>query len=60
MTADSATTETTVQTAAALVPEGGQEGGWADSALCAQVDPDLFFPRQGRPDQRGEARLPSL
>ncbi|GEL48050.1 hypothetical protein CHO01_31660 [Cellulomonas hominis] len=47
MTADSATTETTVQTAAALVPEGQE--GWADSALCAQVDPDLFFPDKGGP-----------
>lgn len=26
---------------------GGLEGDWRDDALCAQVDPELFFPDTG-------------
>jgi len=25
----------------------GQDWGWRDEALCAQTDPELFFPEQG-------------
>lgn len=27
-----------------------QEPAWQDFALCAEVDPDLFFPEQGEPN----------
>jgi WhiB family redox-sensing transcriptional regulator len=33
----------------------GQPGGWRDLALCAEVDPELFFPEKGessRPAKR--------
>ncbi len=33
----------------------GQSGGWRDSALCAEVDPEIFFPDKGestRPTKR--------
>lgn len=30
-------------------------GDWADQALCAQTDPDLFFPDQGQPSAPAKA-----
>jgi WhiB family redox-sensing transcriptional regulator len=27
----------------------GRRGNWRDLALCAQVDPELFFPEKGEP-----------
>lgn len=32
-----------------LIPQGNAPGqpGWRDAALCAQVDPELFFPAKG-------------
>jgi WhiB family transcriptional regulator, redox-sensing transcriptional regulator len=38
-----------------LVSLAGQRGGWQELALCAQVDPELFFPDKGessRPAKR--------
>jgi WhiB family redox-sensing transcriptional regulator len=26
------------------------EGDWREQALCAEVDPELFFPEKGRPN----------
>jgi WhiB family redox-sensing transcriptional regulator len=34
-------------TAAIAVDLSGGDGRWQDLALCAQVDPDLFFPNKG-------------
>jgi WhiB family redox-sensing transcriptional regulator len=31
-------------------------GAWAESAACAQVDPDLWFPDQGQRSQHREAK----
>jgi WhiB family transcriptional regulator, redox-sensing transcriptional regulator len=28
-------------------PEAGDEPGWQDRALCAQTDPEAFFPEKG-------------
>ena len=29
----------------------GQPGSWQDLALCAEVDPELFFPEKGEPSR---------
>jgi WhiB family redox-sensing transcriptional regulator len=34
---------------AELRPGDGDAGDWQDRALCAQTDPDAFFPPQGTP-----------
>ena len=34
----------------------GYGDGWKDAALCAQVDPDLWFPADGRSDVAVTAR----
>ncbi|HEX4834555.1 MAG TPA: WhiB family transcriptional regulator [Trebonia sp.] len=28
-------------------PEDGEDPGWQDRALCAQTDPEAFFPEKG-------------
>jgi WhiB family redox-sensing transcriptional regulator len=28
-------------------PEGADDGGWQDRALCAHTDPEAFFPEKG-------------
>ena len=32
-----------------LVEEPEEENGWQDRALCAQTDPEAFFPEKGGP-----------
>lgn len=30
-----------------LIDEADEEGGWQERALCAQTDPEAFFPEKG-------------
>ncbi len=34
--------------------------GWQDRALCAQTDPEAFFPEKGGSTQGGQEGLPDL
>ena len=36
------------------------ELGWQDRALCAQTDPEAFFPEKGGFDQGSQASVPQL
>ncbi len=38
---------TTAPAGAAAPAAGPQPGTWQDGALCAQTDPDAFFPEKG-------------
>ncbi|MFH8797086.1 WhiB family transcriptional regulator [Streptomyces sp. NPDC017941] len=38
---------TTVRAGAATAPAAGPRPGWQTDALCAQTDPDAFFPEVG-------------
>jgi hypothetical protein len=38
----------TVRVARFLARLAGRRGDWQDQALCAQVDPELFFPEKGQ------------
>ena len=43
-----AVTEVIVPLAHVMVhPEDGDDQGWQDRALCAQTDPEAFFPEKG-------------
>ena len=37
----------TLEAARQLAGLAGQPGGWRGSALCAQTDPEIFFPDKG-------------
>ena len=44
-----------LEAARQLARLAGQPGDWRDSALCAEVDPEIFFPEKGesaRPAKR--------
>jgi WhiB family transcriptional regulator, redox-sensing transcriptional regulator len=34
-------------TGLSLVPSDGEPAGWQEKALCAQTDPEAFFPEKG-------------
>lgn len=44
---DDARRELTLVEFSSLLPEGEGEGAWQERALCAQTDPEAFFPEKG-------------
>ena len=44
---DDARRELTLVEFSSLLPEGEGEGSWQERALCAQTDPEAFFPEKG-------------
>lgn len=44
---DDARRELTLVEFSALVPEDDTAGSWQERALCAQTDPEAFFPEKG-------------
>ena len=44
---DDARRELTLVELSSLLPEGEGEGSWQEWALCAQTDPEAFFPEKG-------------
>ncbi len=42
-----------------LVDDADEELGWQERALCAQTDPESFFPEKAAPP-RGQEGLPRL
>ena len=54
-----AVTEVIIPLAQVFVsPEDEDELGWQDRALCAQTDPEAFFPEKGGIDPGGQASVP--
>ena len=41
-----------------ISPEEVDELGWQDRALCAQTDPEAFFPEKGGSTREAKRRVP--